>query len=100
MRVAVDEARDRAEPAAVQLDDVAVERAEIAHRPDRFDRLAVAEDVAVLDEVDLAERLPAQRRFAPRRADDLTQVADEQPRHDQTLGRSRPCSRAASSASS
>ena len=53
VRVAVDEARDRAEPAAVELLDVAVERRQLAHRAHRLDRPAVAEDVRVLDRVDL-----------------------------------------------
>ena len=78
MRVAVDEARDRAEAAAVDLDDVAVERRQVAHAPDRLDRLAAAEDVRVLEHVDLAERGPAQRRVAPGRRRELREVADEQ----------------------
>ena len=38
MRVTVDEARDRAEAATVELLDVAVERRQVAHPPDRLDR--------------------------------------------------------------
>ena len=44
VRMAVDEPRNRAEPAAVELLDLAVERAEVAHPPDRLDLAAGAED--------------------------------------------------------
>src|SRR5262249_24586028 len=37
MRVAVDEARNRAQPAAVDLEDIAVEGREISHCPDGLD---------------------------------------------------------------
>ena len=65
MRVAVDEARDRAQPAAVELDDVAVERRQVAHPPDGLDRVAVAEDERVLEHLDVAERRSAQRGARP-----------------------------------
>ena len=55
MRVAVDEPGNRAEPGAVELLDLAVDRLEVAHPPDRGDRLAAAEDVRVLDHVDRAQ---------------------------------------------
>ncbi len=77
MRVTVDEARNGTASASVDLDDVAVERGQIAHAPDGLDRLAVAEDVRVLDHVDLAQRWPAQRRVAARRRRHLDEVADE-----------------------
>ena len=104
MRVAVDEPGHGAEPGAVELLDLAVERLEVAHPPDRGDRLAAAEDVGVLDHVDrtqvgAARRLPRARRG--RR--DLGEVAEEQRRHRQldasNIGVERPCSRAAASAS-
>src|SRR5262245_51113638 len=80
MRVAVDETRHGTQPAAVQLDDVARERSELAHAPDGFDPLAGAEDERILEESDGTERTPAKRRLAARGRDDLGQVADEQPR--------------------
>ena len=68
VRVAVDEARDRAQAAAVELDDVAVERRQVAHPPDRLDRVAGAEDERVLEHLDLAERRAAERRIGSARA--------------------------------
>ena len=53
-----------AQAAAVELLDVAVERAEVAHPPGRLDPAVLAEDVRVLDHVDLAERGAAKRRVA------------------------------------
>src|SRR6266566_6405200 len=53
VRVAVDEARDRAEPTAVDLDDVTRDGREVAHAPHRLDRLAAEEHVRVLDQLDL-----------------------------------------------
>ena len=55
MCVAVDEARDRAEAATVELLEVAVERSQVAHAPDRRDPVAVAEDERVVDHVDRGE---------------------------------------------
>ena len=49
-------------------------------RPTAVDPPALAEDVRVLDHVDLAERAPAQRRAVPAGGRDLREVADEQPR--------------------
>ena len=80
VRVAVDEPRDRAETAAVELLDVAVERAEVPHATDLGDARAVAEDERVLEDVDLAEGGPTQRRGRARGADDLREVAQQQPR--------------------
>ena len=48
VRVAVDEARDGAQAAAVELLDVAVERGQLRHRAHSRDRLAVAEHVRAL----------------------------------------------------
>ena len=56
MRVAVDEARDRAQPSTVHLDDISAERREVAHAPDRVDHLARAEDKSILEDFDVAER--------------------------------------------
>ena len=78
VRVAVDEARDRAEAAPVELLDVAVERAEVAHPPGRRDPPVLAEDVGVLDDLDLAERRAAERCSRARRGGELREVADEQ----------------------
>ena len=66
--MAVDEAGDRAEAAPVELLDVAVERPEVAHPADGRDPAVLAEDVGVLDDVDLAERRAAERALPPRRA--------------------------------
>jgi hypothetical protein len=54
MRVAVDEPRDRAEPAGVDLLDVAVDTAEVAHPSDGRDAALLAEQVRVLEHVDRA----------------------------------------------
>ena len=78
MRVAVDEARDRAQPAAVDLDDVAVEPRQVPHAPHGLDRVAGAEHVRVLEHLDFAECGPPQRRLAARRRRELREVADEQ----------------------
>ena len=55
VRMAVDETGDRAPPAAVELDDIALEPREVAHPPHRFDRVAGAEHVRVLEDLDRAE---------------------------------------------
>ena len=105
--MAVDETWDRGEPAPVELLDLAAKRRQLRHRTDRGDLAAVAEDVASLDHVELAERRPAQRRSRPAGDDDLREVANQQPRHGasaRSAAEARagpsPCSRAASSASS
>jgi phage repressor protein C with HTH and peptisase S24 domain len=79
MRVAVDEARQRAEPAAVELLEVAVGRREVAHAADRGDATVLAENVRVLEHRELAERPPPERRLVAGRRDQLGQVADEEP---------------------
>ena len=81
VRVAVDEAGNRAQAATVQLTDVAVERRQVAHAADGLDRVARAEDVRVLDQLDLAERRLAQGCVDPGRRGHLHEVADEQPGH-------------------
>ncbi len=104
--MAVDEPRNRGQPAAVELLDVAVER-EIAHPPDRGDATRLAQDVRVLEQLDLGERVAAKRRGAARRRGDLREIPDEEPRallrrahRSSTDGRSSPVVRATSSASS
>ena len=97
VRVAVDEPRDRAEPPAVDLDDLARDGGQVAHAPHRLDRVAVAEHVRVLDDVDRAEIAPAQRRVRARRRRKLREVADEQ--HYGACGIRRPPRSAASIAS-
>ena len=105
MRVAVDEPRHGAEPGAVELLDLAVERREVAHPPDRLDRLAVAEDVRVLDHVDRAQVGAARRPAAVPAAGVATCARSRRSsaRHGQldasNIGVDRPCSRAAASAS-
>ena len=96
MRVAVDEARDRAQPPPVDLLHVAVERSEVTHSPDRLDPALGAEDVRVLEHRDSAEIGAAPRSRTGCRRRDFNEVADEQPHY----GVCRPCSRAAATASS
>ena len=81
--MAVDEARDRAAAAAVDLLDVAVEAPQIAHAPDGLDLPVVAEDERVLDHLDLAQRGAPERRVAAGRCGELREVADEQPGQSQ-----------------
>ena len=103
MRVAVDESRNGAESAPVDLLDLVVDRAEVAHAPDRRDSLIRTEQVRVLEHLDLREGAPAERRSAAGRADELGEVADEEPPRSggaHAIGTSRPCSAAASAASS
>ena len=104
MRVAVDEPGDGAEPGAVELLDLTVDRLEVAHPPDRNDRLATTEDVRVLEHVDRPQVGAARRPpRACRGGRDLGEVAKEQGTHGQldasNIGVDRPCSRAAASAS-
>ena len=99
VRVAVDEARNRAHARARRPRRPrprAAGRSRI--RPTAVDRLAVAEDERVLEHVDLAERGAAQRRVAPGRRRELREVADEQLHRDHEGSRKPPAS-AASSAS-
>jgi hypothetical protein len=78
VRVAIDESGDRAQPTAVQLDDVAAERAEILHAADTGNATLLAEDVRIFDDLDLPERLAAQGRLPPGGCCELRQVAHEQ----------------------
>ena len=78
MGMAVDEARDRAKPTAVDLEDLVVERRQRAHPSHGVDRLAVAEDERVLEDRDVAERRAAERSAQARRCGELRDVAQEQ----------------------
>ncbi len=81
VRVAVDEPGDRAQAAAVELLDLALERSEVAHRPDPGDVALLTEDIGVDNHLDLPERAAAQRCIDARRRDELGEIADEQPPH-------------------
>src|SRR5262249_56633832 len=98
--MAIDESRDRAEPAAVDLDDVALERLEVAHPPDGCDLVAIAHDVCVFDDLDRAELGATERCVPARRRRDLREPANEQ-RHAASgaCGTCRPPRSAASTAS-
>ncbi len=107
MRVAVDEPRQRAEAAPVELVRLAVEARQVAHPPDGADAVAVAEHVRVVDHLHCAEGAAAHGRTVARGRDELAEIADEQARpvavrHARQLspiGVLRPCSRAACAAS-
>ena len=80
VRVAVDQARDRAPPAPVELLDFAARIHELAHASYRLDAAVEAEDIGVLDHVHVAERRTAQRRSVRYlRRGDLGEVADQEP---------------------
>ena len=102
VRVAVDEPGERAEAAAVELLDLAVERRKLGHRPDRLDPPVAAENEGVLDHVHLAERGAAQGRAGSGGRDRLSEVADEERHAGQASrpGSGSPLSSAAASASS
>ena len=82
MGVTVDEPRNRREPAAVQLLDIAGERRQVAHRADLLDDPALDQDIRVLEDLDRAECRPAKRRSGARRRRQLGQVANEQAAHE------------------
>ena len=109
MRVAVDEAGQRAQAAAVELLDVAVEWLEIAHRADRRHEATLGQEVRVFDDLDFPERATAQRRLPPGRGHELREVSNEEPlrpvraAHSEPgrgIGTSSPCSEAVRVASS
>ena len=108
VRVAVDEPRNRAEAAAVDLLDLSSEGRQVTHTADSLDRLTRTEDVRILDHVHLAERAAAQRRRSARGTCNLGEVADEEAAlaargaHSRSrcgIGASSPCDSAAVSAS-
>ena len=78
VRVTVDEPGDRAEPASVELVDLAVETRQVTHAADGLDRRARTEDVRVLEHLNLAERASAQRRGDAGGSRELCEIADEQ----------------------
>ena len=84
MGVAVDEARDRALAAAVDLLDLAVQRAQVAHAPDGFDRTVAHEHETVLDHANVFQLGSTQRRTARPGRCDLREVTDEQAGGEQT----------------
>jgi hypothetical protein len=105
VRVAIDEARDSAQPAAVKLGDLTAEPAQVAHPAGCRDPAVLAENERILDDIHLAERLPAQGHLVARGGRELREVANEEAcgRHtpeDRGIGGSRPPRSAASSASS
>ena len=79
VRVAVDEPRDRAVPAAVELLDVAVERRQVTHAAHGCDPAVLAEHVRVLDHVDARRARGRAAARRPRRRRELGEIADEQP---------------------
>src|SRR5439155_3267170 len=81
MRVAVDEAWERAETAAVELVDLALETRQVGHRPRRRDASVHAEHERSLDQVRGAERVAAERRVPPGRRDEPREVTDEETGH-------------------
>src|SRR5439155_26597830 len=66
------------EASAVELLDLAVEGAELAHPPDCGDPPVLAEHVRVLDHVDPAEGVAAKRRARTGRRRDLRETPDEE----------------------
>jgi len=110
VRVAVHEAGDRTTPGAVDLLDLPLETLELAHLPRSRDAPVLAEDEGLLEHLDAAESIPAERRLVPGRGHELREIADEQPRGCGRLGpghveaeggdgNSRPCCSAAAIAS-
>ena len=113
VRVAVDEPRNRTQPATVDLLDFPAQRREVAHCPNGGDTALLAEDVRALDDVDGTEVGSPERRWPRSRRRNLREVADEE--RPRTLrrrrshasapaagseGRSSPWRRAADTASS
>src|SRR5204863_261694 len=77
-RVAVDEPWDGAEPAPVELDDVALQAAELAHGADARDEAVLAQDERLLDRLDASEVRAAERRALTCRGGELREVADQE----------------------
>ncbi len=78
--MAVDEARDRAEPTPVELLELTVEPRQVAHAPDRLDPVSRTEDERIVDDVDGAERGASAGRGALGGRCELRQVAHQEPR--------------------
>ena len=90
VRVAVDKAGDRALPASVDLEQVAVQRWQVTHPPHGCDPPVLAEDVCLIDDLDAAELGATQRRARSRRRGQLGEIADEQPVRGRPGGHSSP----------
>jgi hypothetical protein len=109
VRVAVDEPGERAQATPVELLDLARERTELGHPPHLDDAAVLAEDIRLRDDLDPPEIGAAQRSVGACEGHDLSEVAHEQARRTVRrahstrvggIGGSRPCSAAASAASS
>ena len=87
VRMAVDESRNRAEAAAVDLLHIAVERRQVAHAAGCRDQPVLAEHVGVLDDRDRPEPGPARGRAARRRRRELLEVAHQEAAHSRTVKR-------------
>jgi hypothetical protein len=77
MRVAVDEPREPAQPAPVELLDVAGDRSELGHAPERLHLAVAAEHVGVLEHRHVAQHRAPQRRRGGRRRRQLRKVANQ-----------------------
>src|SRR5207237_7874047 len=76
--MAVDEAGNGAKAPAVDLDELAFWLLEVAHRAKRNDTSLLAEDVGIVDYLDVAHGLTAQRCLPARMRGNLSEIADEQ----------------------
>ena len=108
MRVAVDEPGHGAEAARVELLDLAVDSPQVAHAPDRLDSAVAAQDIRILEHLDVAESGAAERRTSPAWGRQLHEIADEQAATaarrahsvtERAIGATRPCASAAAAAS-
>ena len=105
--VAIDQPGDRAEAASVELLDLTLDRTEVAHAADRLDGVTRAEEITVLDHLDVGEGRAAQRRRRAGWGRELFEIADEQAARGARrahpasggIGGSSPCASAASIAS-
>ena len=77
----VDEARHGAEPAAVELLDLVRLGGQVAHPADRLDAARTAEQIGVVDHVDVGERAPTQGQDAGHRGRQLGEPADQEVGH-------------------
>ena len=112
VRVTVDEPRDGAEAAPVQLDDVSRRQVEVDHLARRHDAAVFAENEGVLEHAHVSKRRAAERRMRAGRGRELREVAHQETTRcavvcarsahappEGGMGCSRPCCSAASSAS-
>src|SRR5262249_40604062 len=108
--VAVDEARDRAQSATVELHRRVLDAPEVAHASGADDHAFLAEEVRVLDHVDAPEVCATQRGALAGRADGLSWAAGgraggaggvpHSSGASRRIGSWRSCAAAAASASS